>query len=207
MDQKPVETVATPLTVASTVDAQGNVVVWDNGPQEPVAGPGGSVSEADKARYDADLAAWKASGGLPQSSIMAAGDATHALTADPMRYSLEPLGVDDAAVATKIKEIRDRREAAKKAAQDRADAVQLAADRKEAISAVMAEHAAAAEAKKVDELAARRTAHPPKFGSQLTEADRIARAKAEADRIARAKAEADREKADHPASGTPHPKG
>lgn len=201
MDQKPVETVATPLTVASTVDAQGNVVVWDNGPQAPVAAGPNDPKNPVWAQYNTDLAAWKAAGGLPVATVLPAADANQRITGDPNRYTLEPDGVDTGAVAAKVKEIQDKREAKKKADIARADAIQLALDRREAITAVMAEHAAAAEAKKVEEATARhKSGTPPKFGSQLTEADRVAREKSEAARIAR-------EKADHPASGTPHPKG
>lgn len=154
MDEKPV---VAPLTVASTVDAQGNVVVWDNG--EP------------------------GSGVLPKSSIMAAGDATHALTADPGRYSLEPRGVDDGAVAAKIKEIRDRREATKKSAQARLDAAELAVDRKEAISAVMADQAAAAVAKAADDLVAGRKKVSDKAAADKVEAGRQAEYGKEKERI------------------------
>ncbi len=167
------ETKPVPLTVTGSMDAQGNVTVWDNGPQAPVPGPDGTVTDAAKAQYDAELAAWKASGGLPKPSIMAAADANHAISVDPGRYSLEPLGVDAAAVSDKINEIRERRDAAKKAAQDRLDAADLAADRKQAIAAVMADHSAAAAAKRAEDLEARRASGqtpgrviPPEFGLQ-----------------------------------------
>lgn len=163
MDTKPV---VAPLTIASAMDAHGNVLVWDNGPQEPA-----DVDHASSAwaQYQAELKAWKEAGGLPRSTIMASSDAAHAVTADPGRYTLEPTGVDEGAVAAKVREIQDRRAAAKKAHEDRVAAAQLAADRKEAIAAVMADHVVAAAAKAETDRAAKhkKPMDAPKFGSQL----------------------------------------
>lgn len=151
MDEK---SVAAPLTIASATDAQGNVVVWDNGPQPP-EDPSDPKSPV-VVQYNTDLAAWKAAGGFPVPTVMPAGDANQRLSGDPRRYTLEPHGIDDGAVAAKVKELQDRRKAAKKAAQDHIDAAELAMDRKEAIDAVMAEQRAAAEAKKAEQRAGKK---------------------------------------------------
>lgn len=132
MDDKPAVTAP---TIASSMDAQGYVVVWDHGPQAD-----------DGPTFEADRKAWQVlHGDEPWPIRMDASDAAHAMERDPDRYSLEPDGVDEGAVAAKVKEIQDRRAAVAKAAEVRAAALQLAADRKEAIGALMAERRSKAE--------------------------------------------------------------
>ena len=175
MDEKPV---VAPLTVVSAMDAQGNVVVWDHGPQPPIPAPDGSVNEAEKARYEADVRAWDAEYlGLPQPLTMPSSDAAHSIGTDPIRYTLEPVGLDEGAVAAKVKEMQDQRALKEKAAAVRAEAVQLAADRKAAVTAIMADHRAALEADQAKAAESRRRPLPtmsraPKFGSQTGKQDK-----------------------------------
>ncbi len=116
-------------TVASQVDAQGNVVVYDHGPSPSPADAAGPVKEkAVAVRKDWD--ALHPEGIVPIR--MGSTDAAHAIAADPMRYSLEP-SLDEAAIAAKMAEIRKRREAQEKAMQD-------LADRRQAVQEVLSDH-------------------------------------------------------------------
>ena len=145
------------LTIAGSMDAHGNVVVWDHGPQEPDA----AHDSAEYKTYEAERQAWeKQSLGLPQPLHMAASDGAQALHGDSIRYALEPVGLEEGEVAAKVKEIQDKRAAAAKAAEANAAAIQLSADRKIAVNAVLAEHRAALEEKKTADAQARRKALP-----------------------------------------------
>jgi uncharacterized protein YdgA (DUF945 family) len=84
-------------------------------------------------------------------------DASHAIAVDPARWSIEPAGVD-AEVDAEVAKMKKAREDAKKAAEDRVAAAQLAEDRKAAIAVVMANRAAKANAEKADKIAAARAA-------------------------------------------------
>lgn len=128
------------------IDAQGNVVLWDHGPSEP--GPLVEKDSDEYKRLEAEAKAWDAKNGEGAIPItMTPGDATHAMLADPERYSLDP-DVNEADVEAEIKKIQEQRAKDKKAAEDREAAVQLAADRKTAIATVRAARLAAlAEAK------------------------------------------------------------
>jgi len=109
--------------VASDVDAAGNVTVWDHGPPQ----------EETAARDD-----WhKTHGHHPVAAVMDAQSARHALAVDPARYALDPLG-DDSEVAAEVEAIKRRREEALKASADHLAKAQLAADRKTAMTIVMA---------------------------------------------------------------------
>jgi hypothetical protein len=74
-------------------------------------------------------------------------DASHALAVDPARWSIEPADADGE-IEAEVAKLKEAREASKKAAQDHADAIQLAADRKVAVGIVMAARAAKAAAEK-----------------------------------------------------------
>ena len=123
-------------TIASQVDAHGYVSVYDHGPVPPPA----DATEPQKQAAAAERKEWdKLHGKEPVALQMAAGDATHAMAAEPDRYFLMPHGIDEGAVKAKMDEIRKKREAAAKANED-------VADRKQAIAEVIAEHAAKAKA-------------------------------------------------------------
>lgn len=130
----------------SDIDAQGNVVLWDHGPSAP-----GPLVEADSDEYkrlEAEAKAWHAKYGDSAMPVtMNSGDARHALEVEPQRYSLDP-DVNEADVDAEIAKIVEQREKEKQAADERAAAVQLAADRKQAIANLQtARRAAEAEAK------------------------------------------------------------
>ena len=109
--------------VASDVDAAGNVTIWDHGPPQ----------EETAAHDD-----WhKTHGDHPVAAVMDAQSARHALAVDPARYALDPLG-DDSEVAAEVEAIKRRREEALKASADHLAKAQLAADRKTAMTIVMA---------------------------------------------------------------------
>jgi len=132
--------------VGTDIDASGNVVIWDHGPHDEMPAsalpPESDGYKAAKAQYDADHAEWhRVNGPGPVPLTMAAGDAGHAIYADPQRYAIEPLG-DDAEVKAEVEEIRKRRETAKKHAETHAARVQLALDRKAAVATVMAKRRA-----------------------------------------------------------------
>lgn len=129
MEEKVVRTSVT----AADMDAAGYVTVWDHGPQEP--------PEAAEA--------WRKEHGVPAvPHRMIANEAGHAIAVEPQRYALEPAGIDEGAVATKVNEIRIARRATEEAAAKRRDDAQLIADRREAIAGVMAEHHVKAKAEK-----------------------------------------------------------
>lgn len=119
--------------VASDIDANGNVKLYDHGPQEP--------PEA--------VDAWhKQNGDLPVVVLLNATDAAHALDVDPVRYSLEPANIDEDEIAAEVKVIQDQRAEAEKVAAQRAADMQLTADRKTAIGTITARHVAEYEAEK-----------------------------------------------------------
>jgi hypothetical protein len=108
---------------ASDVDAAGNVTIWDHGPPQE-----------ETAAHDE----WhKTHGDHPIAAVMDAQSARHALAVDPARYALDPLG-DDSEVAAEVEAIKRRREEALKASADHLAKAQLAADRKTAMTTVMA---------------------------------------------------------------------
>lgn len=119
---------------AADHDAQGNVTVWDHGPE-------------DKPHDH------------PVAMQMTPGDAGQALQADK-RYALEP-DVDDAEVAKAMAHIKAGREGAAKVAAERAEAAQLAADRKAAVAIVAARRRAEEKAAPVEEAAPAEDAPAP----------------------------------------------
>lgn len=122
----------------SDMDDQGRVTIWDRGPQPLGADP----THDERRMYDADIRAWKVLHGDGSFPIkMHANDAVHAVTADPGRYSLDPID-DEAAIEAEVQKIQDARAADEKAAEERAKAVQLAADRQQAVTNLMARRAA-----------------------------------------------------------------
>lgn len=128
-------------TVASLVDAQGNLTVYDHGPQP-------APDDAAQPVKDAAIAEKKAWDLLhPDGYVgirMPSTDAAHAVGSDPERYALEPAHIDEGAITAKMAEIRKRREAMVKAKED-------AADRQQAIAEVISDHANATAAKAVIE--------------------------------------------------------
>ena len=127
--------------VASDVDAAGNVTIWDHGPPPE-----------ETAAHDE----WhKTHGAGPVAVVMDAQSARHALSVDPARYALDPLG-EDPEVAAEVEAIKRRREEALKASADHLAKAQLAADRKTALAIVMAR-------RKVKESAAKIAAKYPPF--------------------------------------------
>jgi hypothetical protein len=120
------------------IDAQGNVTLWDSG---PVAAS--SDSEAARAAAEAEVKAWhKQYGDGPVPVTMHSQDASHALTVDPDRYSVEPRDLDESAVSAEIEKIQKARTDAKKAAEDRQAAIELNQDRVAAVATVAARRAA-----------------------------------------------------------------
>jgi hypothetical protein len=137
MNAKPDETKAQPLTIASAVDANGQVTVWDHGPQPPEA----EQDSDEMKRHEAEVEAWEEkSAGMPQPLLMDATTAAAAIAGDPVRFALEPVGLDEGLVGERVKKIQDERAAKAKAAEDRIKALQLTADRKAVIAELVNEH-------------------------------------------------------------------
>lgn len=132
--------------IASDIDAQGNVTVWDHGPQEP---HDLDPKSEEANRIQAEAKEWhRRNGDAPVPTLMHASEATNAMTVDPLRYSIDPLDADDPDVQAKVKEIVDAREVALKASAEHAARAQYFADLKQATTAVLADRKAkAAEAK------------------------------------------------------------
>jgi hypothetical protein len=129
--------------IPSDVDAQGNVTIWDHGPQLPEQKRGES-DEDFKVRHDkaeADAEAWNKAHVPPLPVTMHAADAGQALLNDDDRYTIEPIDLDEAAVEAEVKKIQEARAAA-------AAAPQNAADRKVAIARLMGERRAEQSASK-----------------------------------------------------------
>jgi hypothetical protein len=141
-DKQPPRTAILP----SDIDAQGNVTLWDHGPQE-VKTFATDTPEQAKAREEQNAVAVKAwqdkNGDMAQPLTMHSSDAMQAMATEPGRYALEPADVDEAEVEKRVKEIKDKRQAA-------ADFPQNVADRKTAISGIMSERRAAATLAKVE---------------------------------------------------------
>jgi hypothetical protein len=147
-------------TISSQVDAQGYVTVYDHGPQPPADDAAQPVKDAAAA----DLKAWDAlHGDEPVALRMPAADAAHAVEADPTRYGLEPLDLDESAVTAKMAEIRTKREAAVKAKED-------AADRQTAIGLVVSDKVNARAAKVAADAAKPKTAQRPHHVPPVTPA-------------------------------------
>jgi hypothetical protein len=130
----------------SDVDAQGGVVLWDHGPQEYVAVPGDTEeqSAAKKEQHDRAAAEWKAAhGDAPVPQRMHQADASHAMSVEPDRYSMEPSELDEGEIEKRMEEIRAKRQAA-------IDAPQIALDRKAAIESIMSDRRAATTAAAVE---------------------------------------------------------
>jgi hypothetical protein len=102
--------------VATDIDDNGNVVVWDHGSKK---------------------------GDPPVPLTMHSSDAKQALSVDPERYALEPRGLGSE-VDAEVKKIQDARAAAKKHSEEHAARHQLAIDRKAAALTVHARHVAEA---------------------------------------------------------------
>lgn len=123
------------------IDQSGNVVLWDHGPSEP-----GPLVEKDSDEYKRlalEAKEWHAKygdGAVP--IIMNQGDAVHAMSVEPQRYSLDP-DVNESDVEAEIAKIQERRAEDQKIADERAAAAQLAVDRKIAIATVLAARRAA----------------------------------------------------------------
>lgn len=131
--------------IASDLDANGNVIVWDHGPGtgKALKKKPGETDEALKVRSDAaeaDAKLWHETHIAPDPLTMHSSDAAHAIAADE-RYAMEPQDLDESAVDAEVKKIQEDR--AKAAA-----AIQLAADRKIAIARVMAAKRATAKVEK-----------------------------------------------------------
>lgn len=158
---------------AADIDAQGNVVIWDHGPQPP------KDIASDDPRYAAAAAEAKAwhekNGDGPMPLNMHQGDAAHAMQVEPERYALDPIDLDDSEVAAEVKRIQDEREAAKKVVEERAAALQLAADRKAAAVTVLAARQAKAV---VDKASAKPATRPSAPETGLQTAARIAEKRA-----------------------------
>ena len=131
----------------SDIDAQGNVVIWDHGPQEPRKFPRDTEDQA-KARAEAherDAKVWHDEhAGLAQPLTMHSSDAGQAMAIEPGRYALEPADIDEGEVEKRVKEIQDKRAAA-------AAFAQTVIDRKTAIAEIMSERRAEALAADVEE--------------------------------------------------------
>ena len=133
--------------VPSDMDAQGNVILWDHGPQPPRDIP----HETDEAKagrlkvHEEDKRLWTdANGGDPVPVVMHSSDAGHAMMTDPGRYALEPAEVDEAEVEKRMKIMKDKREAAR-------DFEQLVIDRRLAIAGIMSDRTNERLAKEVKE--------------------------------------------------------
>ena len=141
----------------SDIDAQGNVTLWDHGPREMKKYPADTEEQA-KARTEAHAASVKAwhdeHGDEPVPLIMHSSDAGQAMSVEPLRYSLEPEGVDEEDIKKRVQEMKDKRDAA-------ANAVQNAIDRKLAIGAIMSERQAARTAAAVETEAESAPLPPP----------------------------------------------
>jgi hypothetical protein len=136
-DKVEASTKALPLTIASAVDANGQVTVWDHGPQPPEA----EQDSDEMKRHEAEVEAWEEqSAGMPQPLLMDATTAAAAIAGDPIRFTLEPVGLDEGLVAERVQKIQDERAAKAKAAEDRIKALQLTADRKAVIAELVNEH-------------------------------------------------------------------
>ncbi len=136
----------------SDIDANGNVTLWDSGPQPPVDADGKPLAKDDPrvAAAEAEAKAWHEKyGDGPAPVVMHNSDASHALAVDPDRWSIEPEGMD-AEVEAEIKKAQEARAAAKKTAEEREAALELAADRKAAVATVVANRTAKAAADKAD---------------------------------------------------------
>lgn len=141
-DKQPPRTAILP----SDIDAQGNVTLWDHGPQEPKKIPADTEEQA-KARADrhaAEAKAWHDEHGDAASPLtMSSGDAGHAMTVEPGRYALEPDDIDEGEVEKRVKAMKDKRDAAR-------DFAQSVIDRKIAIAEIMSERSAATTAAKTE---------------------------------------------------------
>jgi hypothetical protein len=150
----------------SDIDAQGNVTVWDHGPLAPVGADGNALPAEDPRAVAAaaEASAWHDRYGAgPVPVVMHNADASHAISVEPARWSIEPLGFDDGDVNAEVERLQAQRAASKKMAEDQAKALELAADRKQAVATVMAARAAKAAADKAEKVQAAR-ANPPPLG-------------------------------------------
>ena len=119
----------------SDMDTQGNVTLWDHGPRKIREIPH-ETEEAKKERtrlHEEDTKRWHEDhGDEPVALVMHSSDASHAMMIEPERYALEPLNLDEAEIEKRVKEKRERREAAR-------DFAQNAIDRREAIAEMMSD--------------------------------------------------------------------
>jgi hypothetical protein len=148
------DTPAVKPTVASLVDAQGYVTVYDHGPQPPADDAAQPVKDAAAA----EKKAWDVLNPDGYVAIrMPAVDAAHSIATDSERYALEPEAIDEGAVTTKMAEIKAKREAAAKAKED-------ATDRAQAVGEVVSDKASARALKAVADADKPKRA-PPKASS------------------------------------------
>lgn len=125
--------------VPSDMDAQGNVILWDHGPADLKDIPH-ETDEAKAARvkrHEEDKKIWHdKNGDDPVPVVLHASDAGQAMMIEPGRYALEPHDVDEAEVEKRMKEMKDKREAAR-------DFEQNVIDRRLAIAGMMSDRASA----------------------------------------------------------------
>ena len=128
--------------VPSDVDAQGNVTIWDHGPQEPKQAKGESEEDfkVRQETYKGDLEEWNEQHDAPVPILRHRVDAAGAVLGDE-RYALEPAELDEGAIEAEVKRIQEERAA-------RLAAPQNAADRKTAIANLMGARSAEARVEK-----------------------------------------------------------
>lgn len=130
------------IITAADIDAQGNVTIWDHGPQEP------KDLAPDDPRYQAavaDAKAWhEANGRGPVPMSTHSSNAAHSMQVEPERYALDPIDLDDPEVEAEADRIGEERAAAKATAEERAAAILRAADLKAAAVTVLARRQAEA---------------------------------------------------------------
>lgn len=122
----------------SDIDTQGNVTLWDHGPQEPKKFPKDTEEQAKVRREAAEreAKAWHDEhGDMAQPLVMHSSDAGQAMAIEPGRYALEPDDIDEGEVEKRVKEIQDKRAAALLFAQ-------TVIDRKVVIAQIMSERQA-----------------------------------------------------------------
>lgn len=146
--------------VATDLDAQEYVTVWDHGPRSskkrdkrtanPAShGAGGlPAGDATPKETESDTEWYDKNGKGPVPLRMHATDARHAMNVEPDRYALEPKGVNADA---KLKEIQQSRADSEKRSAETAAATQLEIDHREAAAGVLADRKSEEDVKNRDE--------------------------------------------------------
>lgn len=149
--------------VATDLDAQEYVTVWDHGPRsskhrdkrtsDPAShgSRGLPAGDATPKETEPDAEWYRNNGEGPVPLRMHAIDARHAMNVEPDRYALEPKGVSSSDANAKLKDIQQSRVEAEKRASEHAAAVQLNIDHREAAAAVVADHKTEEDVKSRDE--------------------------------------------------------